>query len=108
MIMVEILENKRYFEGEDSDFYISFKDGPKELPQKALKGMSVKRELFNGTLKVVGGEFVVHIKHAKVYFYGIFQNLDSGLTLIARFHPRGTSLASAVPGGRGVVGGPQK
>jgi len=68
MIMIEILENKRYFEAEDADYYISFKDGPKELPKKALKGMSVKRELFNGTLRVTEGEVLIQLKHATIYF----------------------------------------
>ena len=68
MIKVEILENVRYFEAEDADFYISFKDGPKELPQKALKAMSIKHHLWKGLLKVVEGEIKVQIKHATVLF----------------------------------------
>ena len=68
MIMVEVLENIRYFEAEDADFTISFKDGAKELLPKHLKAMSIKHHIYKGLLKVVEGEFIMTVKHAKVLF----------------------------------------
>ena len=66
MVMVKLRETKRYFEDDDTSFYIQ---GKQELmlPETQLKSYSIKQALFHGDLLVTEGEFLLHFKAAKVY-----------------------------------------
>jgi|GEM_PF-5329679 len=64
---VELRKNLRHFESEDTDFYISANE-QRELSEKYLKSYSIKYHLLHGNLKIIEGEAVLNIKHAKVFF----------------------------------------
>ena len=64
---VKLRDNLRYFEADDSDFYISAGE-EKELFEKSLKSYSIKHHLFNGGLQILEGEAIITIKHATILF----------------------------------------
>lgn len=75
---VELRKNRRYFEAEDADFYIKAGE-TKELFGKQLKSYSIKDYLISGNLKVVEGEVIMQIKHAKVLFSDKYPDLAYGI-----------------------------
>ena len=66
MTKVQLRENLRYFEQDDTDFTI-ISGQTKELPEKYLRSYSIKNFLFTGRLLVVEGEFLFNFKNSKIY-----------------------------------------
>jgi len=66
MVKVKLRENVRYFESDDSDFYIQGKQ-ELELPEKHLRSYSIKHGLFHGNLKIIEGFFTFKFKAGMIY-----------------------------------------
>lgn len=65
--IVVLRENLRYYEADDSDFFIDAGQ-EKEIANKHLRSYSIKYHIFRGNLKLKEGELNLHIKNAKVLF----------------------------------------
>jgi len=66
MMKIQLRENLRYFEHDDTDFTIQGKQ-IKELPEKHLRSYSIKHYLFSGKFKVLEGDVLFNMKSALVY-----------------------------------------
>jgi len=66
MVIVKLRETKRYFEADDSEYYIQGKQ-ELEMPEKHIRSYSIKHALFHGNLLIIEGELLFKFKAGLVY-----------------------------------------